>query len=127
MFFEGEAKRRPNVSLRGKSREEEKAEILVRARRERQARAADKEKRNAALAILRFHRSRKIVAAVKAEQVAEFDKRMMDLWNLRKLLQKAQRPLPTPTSLVEGLVGQLISFYSPIREGDNQRLLRLAY
>ncbi|EWM29600.1 e3 ubiquitin-protein ligase upl6 [Nannochloropsis gaditana] len=127
MFFEGEAKRRPNVSLRGKSREEEKAELLVRARRERQARAADKEKRNAALAILRFHRSRKIVAAFKAEQVAEFDKRMMDLWNLRKLLQKAQRPLPTPTSLVEGLVGQLISFYSPIREGDNQRLLRLAY
>ena len=46
------------MSLRGKSKEEEKADLLRRARLEREARAADKEKRNAAISILHFYRSR---------------------------------------------------------------------
>jgi hypothetical protein len=57
-MFDGSVGKRPNVSLRGRSREEEKTEILRRARREREQRALEREKVTSSVRIQKFWRRR---------------------------------------------------------------------
>lgn len=58
MDFDGSTRKRPVVSLRGKSKEEDAKELLRRARAEREARAAEKRRAQAAAMVLRFYRQR---------------------------------------------------------------------
>lgn len=49
---------------------------------------------------------------------------MGDLYRLRQILQMAQQPLPTPVPVIEPLVPQLLTFYTP--EQDLDKLEKLA-
>ena len=58
-MFDGNAKRRATVSMRGKRKEEEKKEdILRRARQEREMRAVDRQRAQAATTIQRAIKNR---------------------------------------------------------------------
>jgi hypothetical protein len=57
-MFDGSSKRRANVSLRGKSKEEDTRDVLRRAREQREQRATEKLKQQAATRILDFYRRR---------------------------------------------------------------------
>jgi hypothetical protein len=57
-MFDGSIRAKPRVSMRGRSKEEEKTELIRRARLEREQRREEKERRKAALSILQFYRRR---------------------------------------------------------------------
>lgn len=65
MDFDGSTRKRPVVSLRGKSKEEDAKELLRRARAEREARAAEKRRAQAAATVLRFYRQRYVPCTMR--------------------------------------------------------------
>ena len=88
MDFDGSTRKRPVVSLRGKSKEEDAKELLRRARAEREARAAEKRRAQAAATVLRFYRQRYVPCPCT--------RRTMPVFVRARVTKKERAPAPRP-------------------------------
>jgi hypothetical protein len=122
-MFDGTTKRRQQVSLRGKSQEEDKNEFLRRARVERETRARARLEANSAQTVQRFWRGRSTAAKRRQLERQDWDRKMQDLGRLQAILAAAGTVFSPPAPVLMTLVTQLLFFYR--QSYDAERFERL--
>jgi hypothetical protein len=122
-MFDGTTKRRQQVSLRGKSQEEDKNEFLRRARVERETRARARLEATSAQTVQRFWRGRSTAAQRRQLERQDWDRKMQDLGRLQAILAAAGTVFCPPAPVLMTLVRQLLFFYR--QSLDTERFERL--
>eukprot|EP00752_Nemacystus_decipiens_P008436 g7540.t1 len=111
-MFNGESKKRPTVSLRGKSKEEDRGEFLRRARAQREGRARERLHVSSATTIQRVWRGRSCVGKWRREERDAWDRKMHDVGRVKAMLSAAGKTLQLPPAVLVTLLSQLVSFHA---------------
>ncbi|CAN0103591.1 unnamed protein product [Scytosiphon promiscuus] len=120
-MFSGESKKRPTVSLRGKSKEEDRGEFLRRARAQREERARERLHVSCATTIQRIWRGRSCVGKWREAERNAWDRKMHDVGRVKSMLAAAGKVLQLPPPVLTTLLSQLVHFHSFPRDAGRFR------
>ncbi|CAM9290006.1 unnamed protein product [Ectocarpus sp. 4 AP-2014] len=111
-MWTGESKKRPTVSLRGRSKEEDRGEFLRRARAQREGRARERLHVSSATTIQKVWRGRSCVGKWRQDERDAWDKKMHDIGRVKAMLAAAGKALQLPPAVLQTLLSQLVHFHA---------------
>ncbi|CBJ29420.1 conserved unknown protein [Ectocarpus siliculosus] len=111
-MWTGESKKRPTVSLRGRSKEEDRGEFLRRARAQREGRARERLHVSSATTIQKVWRGRSCVGKWRQDERDAWDRKMHDVGRVKAMLAAAGKALQLPPAVLQSLLSQLVHFHA---------------